>query len=194
MDRYEIGKAQRVEVRAAIRALDLPGVTVDEHDHGFIRIASSDQVSIIYMSFGYRDQFTLKPAYHYSAREGAYPLKDEKYNLPGILRTVRRLVEEGHQRNRAATAYLANEERERLNREASTEVLRSAASVYGWTLREDAITGPEVWVEGVTINASQVAPDRLRVCYRRELVTHAKPETVPAFLAALDTFIKSNSV
>ncbi len=194
MDRYEIGKAQRVEVRAAIRALDLPGVTVDEHDRGFIRIASSDQVSIIYMSFGYRDQFTLKPAYPYSAREGAYPLKDEKYNLPGILRTVRRLVADGHQRNHALAAYLANEERERLNREASTEVLRSAASVYGWPLREDAVFGAEVRVGGVSITASLAAPDRLRVCYRNELIANARPDTVPAFLAALDTLIKTNAV
>jgi hypothetical protein len=194
MDRFEIGKAQRVEVRAAIRALDLPGVTVDEHDHGLIRIQSHGQSSIVYVQTGYREQFVLKPSYQYSAKASNFVLQDGRYNLPGVLKTVRRLVAEGHQRNHALAAYLANEKREGLNREASTGVLRSAASVYGWTLREDAITGPEVWVEGVTINASQVAPDRLRVCYRRELVAHAKPETVPAFLAALDAFISTNRV
>jgi hypothetical protein len=101
--RYEIAKQQRVAVRAAIRALNLPGVTVEESDCGYIRVESHGKLALLPMSYGHQDEFTLR-ADHYRARPGQYPLREGQYNLPGILRTVRTLVEQAHGRNQASAA------------------------------------------------------------------------------------------
>jgi hypothetical protein len=190
--RYEIAKQQRVAVRAAIRALNLPGVTVEESDCGYIRVESHGQLSLLPMSYGHRDEFTLR-ADHYRARPGQYPLREGQYNLPGILRTVRTLVEQAHGRNQASAASLQREEAYERNLAASTALLYATASALGWTVNT-TLGEPQVYIKGLRITGSKAYADRLRVCWLGEVIAHAKPETVPAFLAALDTFRKINEM
>jgi hypothetical protein len=192
MQRYEIAKQQRVIVRAAIRALGLPGVTVEESDCGYIRVESHGQLSLLPMSYGHRDEFTLR-ADRYSARPGQYPLRDGQYNLPGILRTVRRLVEESHLRNQAWAANLRREEERERNYAASVELLHAAASKYGWTV--GVVLGePQAYIKGLRITGSHAHADRLRVHWTGQVITEARHETLPAFIAALDNFLKINEV
>lgn len=190
--RYEIAKQQRVVVRAAIRALNLPGVTVEENDCGYIRVESHGQLSLLPMSYGHRDEFTLK-ADRFWSKPGRYPLRDGVYNLPGILRTVRTLVEQAHGRNQACAASLQREETGERNLAASTELLHAAALAWGWTVGT-ALGEPQVYIRGLRITGSKAYADRLRVHWMGQLIAEARPETLPAFVAALDNFLKINEV
>jgi hypothetical protein len=190
--RYEIAKQQRVIVRAAIRALGLPGVTVEESDCGYIRVESHGQLSLLPMSYGYRDEFTLR-ADRFRARAGQYPLRDGQYNLPGILRTVRTLVEMSHGGNQARAACLVREEMRERNYEASVALLHSTASANGWTVGV-ALGEPQVYIKGLRITGSHAHADRLHVDWMGKMLEEARPETLPAFIAALDNFLKINEV
>lgn len=196
MQRYEIAKQQRVIVRAAIRALGLPGVTVEESDCGYIRVESHGQLSLLPMSYGHRDEFTLR-ADRYRARPGRYPLREGQYNLPGILRTVRTLVEQAHGRNQAYAARLTKEELEEHNYKVSVALLHAVASTHGWTVSV-ALGEPQVYIKGLRITGSHAYSNRLRVYWMdwmgRQLIAEARPETLPEFIAALDNFLKINEV
>lgn len=190
--RYEIAKKQRVIVRAAIRALNLPGVTVDENDCGYIRVESHGQLSLLPMSYGHRDEFTLK-ADRWRARPGQYPLRDGQYNLPGILRTVRTLVEQAQGNNQACAASLVREEMMERNYEASVALLHRTASANGWTVGV-ALDEPQVYIKGLRITGSHAHGDRLRVHWLGQVIAEARPETLPEFIAALENFLKINEV
>lgn len=190
--RYEIAKKQRVIVRAAIRALNLPGVTVDENDCGYIRVESHGQLSLLPMSYGHRDEFTLK-ADRWRARPGQYPLRDGQYNLPGILRTVRTLVEQARGNNQACAASLVREEMMERNYEASVALLHRTASANGWTVGV-ALDEPQVYIKGLRITGSHAHGDRLRVHWLGQVIAEARPETLPEFIAALENFLKINEV
>lgn len=190
--RYEIAKQQRVVVRAAIRALNLPGVTVDENDCGYVRVESHGQLALLPMSYGYRDDFTLR-ADRFRARAGRYPLRDGQYNLPGILRTVRTLVEMAHGGNQARAASMVREEMRERNYEVSVALLHSTAAANGWTVGV-ALEEPQVYIKGLRITGSHAHADRLRVHWLGKVIAEARPETLPAFIAALDNFLKINEV
>jgi hypothetical protein len=190
--RYEIAKQQRVAVRAAIRALNLPGVTVDENDCGYIRVESHGQLALLPMSYGHRDEFTLK-ADRWRARPGQYPLRDGQYNLPGILRTVRTLVEQAQGGNQARAASLVRGEMMERNYEASVALLHGTAAANGWTVGV-TLGEPEVYLKGLRITGSHAHADRLHVDWMGKVIAEARPETLPAFVAALDNFLKMNEV
>ncbi len=190
--RYEIAKRQRVAVRAAIRALNLPGVTVDDQDCGYIRVESHGQLSLLPMSYGHRDEFTLR-ADRWNARPGQYPLREGQYNLPGILRTVRALVDESHGRNQACAASLVREEMRERNYEASVALLYSTAAANGWTVIVP-LDEPYAYINGLRIYGSHAHADRLHVYWMGKVIAEARPETLPAFVAALDNFLKMNEV
>ena len=190
--RYEIAKQQRVAVRAAIRALNLPGVTVDENDCGYIRVESHGQLSLLPMSYGYQDEFTIRADF-FRARPGQYPLRDGEYNTPGILRTVRTLVEQAHGRNQAYAASLVREEMRERNYEASVSLLHNTAAANGWTVIVP-LDEPYAYINGLRIYGSHAYADRLHVDWMGKLIAEARPETLPAFVAALNNFLKMNEV
>jgi hypothetical protein len=190
--RYLIAKQQRVAVRAAIRALSLPGVTVDENDTGYVRVESHGQLALLPMSYGHRDEFTITADF-FRARPGQYPLRDGEYNTPGILRTVRALVEQAHGRNQAYAASLVREEMRERNYEASVALLHGTAAANGWTVGV-ALGELQVYLKGLRITGSHAHADRLRVHWMGQLIAEARPETLPAFVAALNNFLKINEV
>jgi hypothetical protein len=72
-------------------------------------------------------------------------------------------------------------------------LLYATASALGWTVNT-FLGEPQVYIKGLRITGSKAYADRLRVFWLGEVIAHAKPETVPAFLAALDTFRKINEM